>query len=275
MLSSHTLVDLTEIDRVHFDAEPGCLCSQGGFIYCATLSDASIWRLRKDDLSPVQRYAAGEDIECMCLSQDGSRLYALVSGADTLLMLDVESGDWLMSAPVGMHPLDMRLDRKGKHLAVAGGASGKILLLDAETLRLQAEYLTEGTACGVFFAADGLVTLCSVGDYDPQTQIGSIEPQASRYQKIWTVPGLPGCFALGMSGLLVGHLNAISLFNLQHREIRWRLGIQGLPNQIAPAGRLAVYADRMSGRVGVIDSFQANLMTLLRVRDPVGLLYAI
>jgi len=273
MLSSHAVVDLTEIFHVPMEGRPGCLCAHSGFVYCASMSDACIWRLRREDLQPVQCFAAGQDIECMCVSRDGNRLYALVGGADSLLMLDVQAGELMMSAPVGMQPRDMRMDRSGRFLAVAGGATGTVLLLEADTLRQCAEFPVTGAACGVLFAADGLIVLSAVGEYEPCTQVGLVLPHAGGFEKLCGLPGVPGGFALAMNGLLVGHLGKITMLSLQHREMRWQMSVQGLQDSFAPVGRLACYTDRWAGRVGLIDCFRPSLMTILRKPEPAGIVY--
>jgi hypothetical protein len=210
----------------------------------------------------------------MCVSPNGRWLYALIGGTDTLLMIDADTGEWMMSAPVGQGPIDMRLDRTGHYLAVAGGSASNILLLEADTLCQRAEYPIEGTASGVFFVADGLVALSTAGEYNPVTQVGYIRPGSAGYECAWRLPGMAGSFAMAMNGLLVGHMNALTLLSLQHHEIQWTLHLQGLPDTLAPVGRLACYADRLTGRIGVVDCFQPSLMTVLRKQDPTGLAYA-
>ncbi|MDR0395910.1 MAG: hypothetical protein LBH66_01245 [Oscillospiraceae bacterium] len=275
LLSAHTPVDLTEMHSIRLEASPGCLYARGGFLYCAVTppdSEPSILRLNLPDFHADREYAAGADVERMFLSYDGTRLYALLSGADTVLMMDADSGEWLMSAPVGVSPRDMRMDRPGRRLAVAGGESGSVLVLDADTLETQAEYPVDGTAVGAFFAADGLVTLSESQDYEPYGVVGII-PERGGYEPVWELPGMPSSFAMGMNGLLVGHMNTITLLNLQHRETRWRMIVQGLPDNITPIGRLACYMDRLTGRVGAVDCFQPTLMSVIRKTEPSGMAY--
>ncbi|MDR2657386.1 MAG: hypothetical protein LBB86_06140 [Oscillospiraceae bacterium] len=274
LLSAHTPVDLTQMHSVRLDASPGCLYARGGFLYCAVMpgdSEPSILRLNLADFTADREYAAGADVERMFLSYDETRLYALLSGADTVLMIDAETGEWLMSAPVGVSPRDMRMDRSGRRLVVAGGASGSVIVLDADTFETQAEYPVDGTAVGAFFAADGLVTLAESADYEPFSVVGIIPEHHGGYEPIWELPGMPSCMTMGMNGLLVGHLNTITLLNLQHRETRWRMIVQGLPDNITPIGRLACYMDRLTGRVGVVDCFQPTLMSVIRKGEPSGL----
>ncbi|GHU67175.1 hypothetical protein FACS1894184_06550 [Clostridia bacterium] len=276
LLSAHTPVDLTQMHSVRLDASPGCLYARGDFLYCAVMSggsEPSILRLNISDLEADREYAAGADVERLLLSYDGTRLYALLSGADTVLMMDAVSGEWLMSAPVGMSPRDMRLDRSGKRLVIAGGASSSVLVLDAESLETQAEYPVDGTAVGAFFAADGLVTLTESTDYEPFSVVGIVPEHHGGYEPVWELPGMPSSLAMGMNGLLVGHLNTITLLNLQHRETRWRMIVQGLPDNITPIGRLACYMDKLTGRVGVVDCFAPTLMSVIRKAEPSGLAY--
>ncbi|MDR1570726.1 MAG: lactonase family protein [Oscillospiraceae bacterium] len=272
LLTSHALIDLTEIDRVQMQGRPGYIYTRNGCVYIA--DGAAIARLRGDTLQPDFEYAAGEDIERILISHDGSRLWALLGGADTLLMMDAYSGEWLMSAPVGSHPRDLRLDRSGRYLIAAGGDTGTVVVLEADTLIKQAEYAVDGPAVGAFFAIDGVVILSETGDYEPFAQVG-VYTKTGEFERLFLLPGIPTCFSMAMNGLIVGHLNAMTMLNLQHREVRWRINVQGLPDLITPAGRLACYMDRLTGRLGVIDCFQPTLMTVLRKPDPTGIAYLI
>ncbi|MEG0767381.1 MAG: beta-propeller fold lactonase family protein [Clostridia bacterium] len=253
-------------------AQPSSLCGRDGWIYCACMADACIWRLRGDNLQPVQCYAAGKGIEHICLSRDGRRLYALLGEADSLLMLDVDAGYPLMSTPVGVHPRDMRLDHSGRWLAVAGGASGSILMLEADTLRVRAEYAVDGIACGVLFGREEMLALCASGDYELHTVIGGIRPHQGLWHERFTLPGLPGAFAMSAQGLYVGHLGGIALFQERNGTVIWKLTLRGLPDQLLPIGHQLCFADRLEGRLGILDATQPQLLRTLRQGEPAGLL---
>lgn len=272
IITSHTLVDLNEINRVSIQSRLGFVCARSGNVYLA--SDSAILRLRGEDLQPDFEYSAGEDIERILISHDGTRLYALMGGADTLLMMDADNGEWLTSIPLGSHPRDLRMDRSGKYLVAAGGDTCAVTVLESDTLVKQAVYDVDGPAVGALFGVDGIVILNETGDYEPFAQVGCVNTRTGELERLFLAPGIPTSFAMGMNGLIVGHLNGISLMNTQRRETQWRINVHGLPDLVTPAGRLACYMDRLTGRVGVIDCFKPTLLTVLRTPEPAGICYA-
>ncbi|GHV26265.1 hypothetical protein FACS18948_1530 [Clostridia bacterium] len=268
-LSAYTPIDLVETRRKRVSGRPGFVYVRSSLIYIAV--DNTIQCLNAEDLSTIREYSAGEDIERIILSHDGTRLYVLLGGSDTILMMDAISGEWITSTPMGSHPRDLRLDSSGCYLLAAGGDSASVAVLDATTLVKQAQYATDGPVVAAAFLSNGLIILSETGDFEPFAQLSFANTKTGQLERLALIQGVPTCMAFAMNGLLVGHLNGISMVNLQHNELRWRINVQGLPDLVTPMGRLASYMDRLSGRVGVVDCFQPTLMTVLRSPEPAGL----
>jgi len=269
MVCSYAPIDLVEVDRVRLAGKVGLIYAKNNRVYLSV--DDGILRLRTDDLQPEAQLRAGEDAERIALSHDMKKLYVLLSGANTLLMMDADTGEWQTSARVGNNPRDLHIDRSGRYLAIAGGDSCSVCVLDADTLAKLAEYPLGGQAVGAVFSGDTLLMLSETGDWEPFSQVSAAFLNTGRVEKMFMIPNIPTCFTFAMNGMLIGHMNGITMVNLQHREVRWRINVNGLPDLVTPVGRLACYMDRLTGRVGVIDCFQPTLMTVMRKPEPMGL----
>lgn len=112
----------------------GALCAGKGCVFCAGDRDNAVYRLCAKTLLPLGVYAGGPEVRAMCISRDLTRLYVLVSGADSVLMLSACDGAPMMLARVGADPQNLRLDDTGERLVVAGGRDGCVHLLCARTL---------------------------------------------------------------------------------------------------------------------------------------------
>jgi hypothetical protein len=271
MLFSYSSADSTEKERLKFAGRLGFIYSKNNNVFINI--DEDIIRLNPDTLASEESHIAGGDVERIVLSHDEKLLYVLLSGADTVLMMDAETGEWIASERVGSNPRDMRLDTDGKRLAIAGGDSDSVFVLNAETLEIQIEYPLSGNAVGCMFSGDTLLMLSESGDWDPEplSLISAAHEKTGEFENLFMLPNIPTCFAFGMNGMLVGHMNGITMVNLQHREVEWRINIAGLPDLITPMSRLACYIDRLTGRVGVIDCFDPTLIAQIRVPEPAGI----
>lgn len=110
----------------------GALCAGGGRLFCAADEGRTIVRFDRQTLTQQAVFCGGPGIIQLMLSGGGERLYALCADADSVLMLDAESGAPLVVCRVGCNPQEMALC--GDMLAVAGGESGCVHLLDAHSL---------------------------------------------------------------------------------------------------------------------------------------------
>lgn len=122
----------------------GALCAGRGVVFAASDEDNAIYRLDAHTLLPTGVYAGGPGMRALCLSADGERLFALLSDADSVLMLSGRDGAPMLLARVGVSPQSMRMDDTGERLVIAGGRDGCAHLLCARTLRLLAQFPAEG-----------------------------------------------------------------------------------------------------------------------------------
>ena len=137
----------------------GPLCACGDALYCACPQERMIWRLDARSLTPTGLFAGGPGMRALLASPDGKRLYVLCSDADSLLMLDGETGAPLALNRVGVNPGSMAMDESGSMLAVAGGECAQTVLLCARTLNVLTSLPVEGVAMGVAVGAGMVYTL--------------------------------------------------------------------------------------------------------------------
>jgi len=91
----------------------------------------------------------------------GSQVYALSTDADSVTAFSADRGVILCCAPAGVYPRDLCAHPGGRLLLTAGGASGKMLLFDADLNKLKT-YRLPGTVCGACFWGRGMGALCAV-----------------------------------------------------------------------------------------------------------------
>jgi outer membrane protein assembly factor BamB len=183
-------------------------------------------------------------------------------------MLDAVQGRLLNIAKTGMHPRAIAQD--GACVAVAGGATGDVMILDSKTLRVLGVYKADGITCGCCFFAGQLMIMCMAGEYDVGTVVGAISPDGK-----WTpwvkLPGLPGAMTPCGGGLLVGHLNGLTMLDAPNGRIRWQTKIAGLPSAVVPVERFACFMDSLEGMIGLVELRRGTIMRRLGVGEPGGI----
>ena len=108
----------------------GVLCAGHGQLLCACENGREIFRLDRGTLMPQAVYPGGPGLCDLCMSRDGTHLYALCGDADSVMMLDARGGQPLMVNRAGCAPRQMVLAEDV--LAVAGGESGCVHLLSSQ-----------------------------------------------------------------------------------------------------------------------------------------------
>ena len=134
----------------------GALCISGEHVFCAC--DDVIWKLNRRNLIPHGLFAGGPGVNSLLCSGDGSRLYALCSDADSVLMLSGRTGELMLVNRTGLNPRQMALD--GDTLAVAGGESGYVFLLCAKTLNVIKALPMPGPVYSVALEMGWVFALC-------------------------------------------------------------------------------------------------------------------
>ena len=217
------------------------LCAGRNGIYAASRWGEVIWRLDTDLLVPTGLFAGGPGVCRMLLSRDGSLLYVLCSEADSILMLDAHSGAPLLLNRVGVGPCAMAMDAQGRRIAVAGGGSGEVIVLDAGTLRVERRLAT----CGmVFSAAIGSATYAMSLEETMNTAVTAFFHAGGRCVR--TLPGMPGALVL-CDGMLLAATHA-GLFALDPATLRVCLScdVPGRACQLIPARSGLVMIDQWS-----------------------------
>ncbi len=269
LLAILMLPDLEVGSRIRMPFSPGRLL-MGSSLYCADASDPLVHVLNRTTFALEKTFSTAPEIEALSLSHNGMYLYVLAGGADSVQMLDAGQGRLLNIVHTGMHPRGLAQDDGGRSLAVACGGTCEVALLDAATLRVRATFQIGGVVCDVCFFAGKLMALCAAGEYDLGTIVGAIDVDGK--WKPWTaLPGIPGAMAPCGGGLLVGHLQCLTMLEPPNGRIRWQTKIAGLPTEIVPLGRAACITDELDGLVSLIDLRRGTIMRRLRVGEPKGL----
>ena len=137
---------------------PGeALCQTGGRIWCAGAERCYCYAERTGE------YLCGTALPTgICsLAAMGNQVYALSSDADSITAFTADTGEIIGCTPAGVYPRDLCAHPGGRMLLAAGGASGEMLLFDADLNKLKA-YRLPGTVCGACFLARGMAALCAV-----------------------------------------------------------------------------------------------------------------
>ena len=125
-------------------------------------------------------------------------------------------------------------------------------------------------ACGVTLFAGLRYALCAEGESDLRTIVGYIDERGAFHPQI-ALPGLPGAMAACGGGLLVGHLGNLTMLDAPNCRIRWQTKTRGLPTQLVPFNRFAVFADETDGLVGLIDLRRGRIYRRAQCDCPAGL----
>ena len=199
LLAVLSLPDLEVCQQARLPFRPGRLACGEHTLYCADASEGMIYALDRDSLRTQSAFAAGPEIESLALCGEGKRLLALCGGADSVQALDARAGRLLGVAAAGLRPCALALDARTDRAAVAGGASGEAMILDAATLSTRLRLAPGGAVCGVCFFAGVLMALCAAGEYETGSVVGEVD--ASGRWKPWRgfPPPGPGWCGTGRS----------------------------------------------------------------------------
>ena len=183
------------------------------------------------------RVFCAEQHRCVCLDQEGGALFdlplptgvcamtvwdervcALSADADSVTAFSAHTGEPLCCAPAGVYPRDLCVSRQGKFLAVAGGASGTVLLLDRD-LRLLREYRLPGAVCGVCCLRRGLLALCAVERGDIETRLLRVSLRGAA-EEVFSSPLVPSCLcSLPGNGCAVGCMGQVLFLSAGYKTV--------------------------------------------------------
>ena len=175
--------------------EPGvALCACGGRVYCAGADACAVYGGGGDMLDSFA--VPGGVVRLCCF---GGMICALSTDADSVTGYSLRSGAIVFSAPAGVCPRGMAVSPDGRRLAVAGGGSADVTVLD-ETLRPLVRYALPGPAADVCFVRRGLAALCAGQEDFSSGRLLLITPPGNA-EEIAAFPYAPAC----LCGLPGGH----------------------------------------------------------------------
>ena len=137
---------------------PGeALCRAGGKLWCAGAGHCRCYAEKTGECCCEMALPTG----VCALTAMGHQAYALSTDADSVTAFDAATGEILCCTPAGVFPRDLCVHPGGRLLLAAGGASGEMLLFDADLNKLKT-YRLPGTVCGACFWGRGMGALCAV-----------------------------------------------------------------------------------------------------------------
>lgn len=147
-----------------------------------------------------------------------NQVCALSADADSVTAFSAHTGEMLCCAPAGVYPRDLCVSRQGRFLAVAGGASGTVLLLD-RNLRPLREYRLPGTVCGVYCLKRGLLALCAVERVEIETRLLHVSFRGTA-EEVFSSPLMPASLcSLPDNGCAVGCMGQVIFLSPRYKPV--------------------------------------------------------
>ena len=179
-----------------------------------------------------------------------NQVCALSADADSVTAFSALTGELLCCAPAGMYPRDLCVSRQGRFLAVAGGASGSVLLLDRQ-LRPLREYRLPGTVCGVCCLRRSLLALCAVERTEIETRLLHVSLRGAA-EEVFSSPLMPSCLcSLPGNGCAVGCMGQVMLLSSHYKPVR--VLSCPCPVRVRPTRRGLLICDPCRGEAALAD----------------------
>ena len=237
-------------------AQPQCLCLCGDAVVCACPCEARVFAA--EDGRALAAYPLPPGVRCMCALPGA--LYCLSGEADSVSLLCPLTGRLRLCAQAGCDPRDLTLSPNRRLLAAAGGASGRLLLYDSQTLTLQCSIALPGIVYAVCFRGAELMTLCAVENGELCACLCRVSARGV-VSELMRLPGLPGALlSLPDGGLLMGALGQLLRLRADLRVLR-RCRC-GLPARLRLYPGFALCADPLDGRLLRVPLRDAPAQTL-------------
>ncbi len=254
----------------------GALCAWKGAVLCADREEDCVHVLDADTLESLRCIPAGPGIRALKPGMDGASLYALAGDADSLIKLDMSGGGALqMLTRVGVQPRDLAMEPGGRTLAVAGGASCCVHILQSDTLASKATIDVDGIAVGVSFAPGVLWVLCAVGQEEMSSSLVRVRTSNWRVERALPMEGMPGgLITLPDEGVLIGVLDGVIYVAKHGKRAAWRIPLEGaLPDIAVRSGARVYWSDALGSRVWTVHSASAFAQPCdIEVEEPSGIL---
>ena len=216
------------------------LCAQGGRIFCAGRN--AICSVDACSLLPRQIFAAAPDVRALLLSPDGLRLYALCSGADSVLMLSAVTGEAQILCRAGVCPPSMALSEEGDLLFVAGGKRSGVLIYCARTLHLLQEIRMPGPVCALAVCGGILAALCMTDTLDTLLVCTDCRGEKRIQRKLC---GFPGALAMQESTLLASVQERLYAVSVPELRVLCSLAAPGRASSLSTDGGTLMYLNQL------------------------------
>ena len=204
----------------------GALCAAKEHLLCACGCGREIFRLDRWALMPQAVYPGGPGVCELRLSRDGTHLLVLCGDADSVMMLDARSGRPLVVSRVGCNPRQMALD--GDTLAIAGGESGFVHLLNAQTLQAAHCLSMPGPVYSTALGRGRVHALCLTPTLD--SLLVTALPGGGR--QTLALPGMPGCLLLQGEMLLAATQRRLYAVSSDGGRILWQSAAPGRAHRL-------------------------------------------
>lgn len=139
-------------------AGAGALCCCGERLLCAMDEGDTILNINRRTLMQETVFRGGPGICQLQISPDEKLLYALCAEADSVWLMDARSGVPKVVCRVGCNPRQMALC--GSVLAIAGGESGSVHLMNAQSLEVYTHLSMLGPVYSVAMTGERIHALC-------------------------------------------------------------------------------------------------------------------
>ena len=217
------------------------LCAQGGCIFLAGRD--AICSVDARTLLPQRIFAAAPDVRALLLSPDGLRLYALCSGADSVLMLSAATGEAQVLCRAGLCPPSMALGEDGECLFVAGGKRPGVLIYCAHTLHLMREIPMPGPVCALAVRGGILAALCMTDTLDTLLVCTDCRGEKRVQRKFC---GFPGALALQEGALLAGVQERLLAVSVPELRVLRSFPAPGRASLLSLGGGALMYLNQMN-----------------------------
>ena len=229
-----------ELERI---GPPGeALCAGWGRVYCA--GQGRFFCCDRENGQTLYDAATPPGINALAVL--GDRVCALSADADSVTAFSALTGEILFSAPAGSYPRDLCVSRQGKYLAVAGGAAGRVYLMNAD-LRCLRAYPVPGTVCGVCFLPRGLAALCAVETGELSARLYAIRYRGLT-EEIAAFPMLPACLCAMADGACAAACHGEAILISANKKAAYRQPVS-CPVRIRPSRLGPLICDSWQGTV--------------------------